>query len=389
MSEITEALNELKSEFEGQFKQLVERSDAEKAERGAESGETKQAIDRVQDRLDEIEAKHAAANSKLAAKAAASKMDPDEIEGSRKASFDKWLRKGERALDSDELKGMTVSDDSEGGFMAPPEAVMEIVSGVVEFSPIVEFAEVRNTSARSVTRPKRVGHLSAQWSGEVETRAETDGLRLGMDEIPTHELYARVYVSTADLEDTDFDLESYIWAEMREQFGVAQGTAFVSGNGVKKPYGFLADTSIATVNSGHASQITSDAMIDTFYALADAYARNGRWIMKRSSIRDLRKLKDLEGRYIWDAGITGGPGPTILDSPYTEAVDMPAIASSAKPIAFGDWKRGYTVVNRLGVSILRDPYTKADVGQIVLHGRLRVGGQVRDPNALRTITIAA
>jgi HK97 family phage major capsid protein len=249
-----------------------------------------------------------------------------------------------------------------------------------------EVAEVVSTSRRAIQRPKRTGVGSASWIGETGTRTETTSPKLGLDEIPTHELYARVLVSQADLEDTAFDLEGWIRSDMAEQVGVAEATAFVSGNGNGKPHGLVANADVDQVALGGTTSITdADGLIDLVYSLKEGYARNASFLMKRTTVRDIRKLKyDASDEYIWSPGIVGLGPATILGYPYREALDMPDTGTQGNiAVAFGDFKRAYTIVDRLVMSTLNDPYTEADTGQIVIHARKRVGGQVRLPEAVK------
>jgi HK97 family phage major capsid protein len=123
-----------------------------------------------------------------------------------------------------------------------------------------------------------------------------------------------------------------------------------------------------------------------FHAVKTAYAANGRWVMNRATLGSVRKLKDTNGRYLWDPGLgLGQAPPTILGAPYTEMPDMPNEGSGTFPIAFGDWKRGYKLVDRVEMTIVRDPYTIANAGQVKFFARRRVGGQVILGEALRLL----
>jgi HK97 family phage major capsid protein len=381
--ETKDALDALKTAFESEWKAAVEAETSERVALGEATGETKAKVEKIADKLDELEATIEAA-AKGRTDASVSGESPEAVE--RKAAFLEFVKFG---VDG-ETKGMIVRDDTEGGFMAPVEFVATMVKGIVEMSPMRELAEVITTSRRAIQRPKRTGVASATWVGETGTRTETTSPTMGLDEIPTHELYARVLISQADIEDTTFDLEGWVRGEMAEQFGVAEAVALVGGDGNGKPHGLMENSDVEAVDMGDASLITADGLIDVAYALKDGYARNASWLMKRTTIRDIRKLKDAgDQNYLWQPGIAGNIPATILDRPYREAVDMPAIASDALAVAFGDFRRAYTIVDRLAMAVLHDPYTQAENGQIVLHARKRVGGQVRLPEAVKFGKIAA
>lgn len=288
-----------------------------------------------------------------------------------------------------EYKSLNVSNDTAGGYLAPIEYVREIIKGVTEVTPFRAAARVRQTVNKSIQLPRRTGQFAATWTAEQGTRSETTGLAYGMDELPTHEMYALIDISQQMLEDGAFDMESEIRMEAEEQFSVAEGAAFISGTGVGKPQGILSNSNVGTVNSGSASAVTADGLISLFYGIKTAYARNGVWMQNRGTIAAIRKLKDSQNQYLWQPGLAGGVPNTILGAPYVEAPDMPDVAAGAKPIAFGDFRRGYTICDRIAMEMLRDPYTQATSGNIRFIFRRRVGGQVTLAEAFKTQTISS
>lgn len=313
--------------------------------------------------------------------------EPGERDVERKA-FGSWLRKGEKT-DATEVKVLRVSDDTAGGYLAPMEYVREITKAAIEFSPARSLVRVRTTGQKAVQIPKRTGTFAAAWVSEIGTRSETTGLAYGMSEVPTHEMTAEVYISFAELEDAAFDMEAEIAMEMGEQFGVTEGTAVVTGNGVGKPWGFMSDSNVSTTNSGAATTVTADGMLTLFHAIKTAYSRNGTWVFNRTTLGSIRKLKDGNGNYLWQMGIAQNQPNTINGAPYVELPDMADEAASAKPVAFGDFRRAYVLIDRLAMAMLRDPYTKASVGQVKFVARRRLGGQVVLAEAIRTLTCSA
>lgn len=356
--------------------------------KGYAPAETTELVDKIEKSISELTEKQAELETKLA-RPDLGGLDPrsDKEKLQEKQAFDQFLRKG--AIEPQLVKALTRGDDTTGGYLAPVEMVAEMIKKEVEFSPIREHASIRTTSRHAIKIPKRTGSHAASWVGETATRSETTGTAFGMEEIPTHEMYALVDVSKLDLEDADFDLEGYLMDEFAEQFGVAEGTAFVSGNAVAKPEGLLTPSGVSTTNSGSAGAFTADGLMDLFYAVKEAYARNGKWLARRASVGAIRKLKNGSGDYLWAAGLAGGQPATILDKPIVECIDMPAIASAAEAAIFGDLKRGYQIVDRLDMEVLRDPYTQASSGLVRFHARKRVGGQVINDEAFRTQTLSA
>ena len=308
------------------------------------------------------------------------------VESIQKKVFDKWLRQGKDSLAPDELKVLTVSNDNTAGYLAPPEYVREIIKGIIEFSPIRSLAKVRSTTNRSVQIPKRTGTFAAQWVAEEGTRSETTGYAVGLEEIPAHELYALVDISEQELEDAVFNLEAEMNSEFVEQFAKAEGNAFISGNSVGKPQGILTNASLENVALGGAA-LTGDGMISLAHNVKTEYSRNGTFVMNRSTLSAVRKLKDGGGAYIFQPGIYAmGTGSNILGHPIVECTDMPNVGGGLVPAVFGDFRRGYMVVDRISLSIMRDPFTQATSGNVRYIARRRVGGQVILPEALSKIT---
>jgi HK97 family phage major capsid protein len=268
---------------------------------------------------------------------------------------------------------------------------------------------VRQTSASEVQQPKRTATAAATRVGETTTRAETTNPAWGLLKIGAPEMYAEARVSFADLEDAAFNLEQLLTDEFSEQFGVKEGSEIISGTGINSCLGFLDANAagpgvpIAYTASGQASTIAgaaagsagqADPLLDLFHAVKTAYAIRGVWCLNRKSLGAVRKLKDTTGQYLWQPGvgqsgaIGQGIGPTILGAPYCECPDMPDEGANAFPIAFGDWKRAYMLVDRISMSVVRDPYTVASSGQVKFTARRRVGGQVILGEAIRLLKCA-
>ena len=296
-----------------------------------------------------------------------------------------------KALDevNAEYKALSVGNDTTGGYLAPLEYIREITKGVTEVSPVRSLVRVRQTSQKGVQMPKRTGQFSAQWTAEQGSRTETDGLRYGQDEINAHELYALVDVSEQNLEDSFWDLEAELREEAAEQFAVAEGAAVINGNGVGKPEGILVNSDVAESVSGGATTLTGDGLITLKYAIKSAYARNATWGMNRSTMGAVRKLKDGDGNYLWIPGIAQGQPNTIDGDPYVELPDMPNVGAGAYPIVYGDFRRAYTMVDRIQMVLLRDPYTQATSGNVRFIMRKRLGGQVVLAEAIRKLKVAA
>ncbi len=313
------------------------------------------------------------------------KAEGDKIEVK---AFETFVRRGREALTPEEVKSLRVSDDTAGGYLAPDEFVAELDRNVVIFSPVRQVARVRTTGAGAVLTPKRTGGMTAQWVGEGQARPETT-VTFGQNRYPVCELTAYVDVSNAMLEDSAFDVPSLLAFEFAEEFGSAEGTAFVNGASVLAPTGFMQDAGLAYTPGGDASVIKADGLIDIFHALPTPYRANAVWMMNSTTLGAIRKLKDGNGNYlVLTAGLAGQVTTTILGRPVIEAPDMPDVSGGAFPIAFGDFGQGYRIFDRIALSILRDPYSQATNGMTRFHGRRRVAAGVGKAEAIRKLKIA-
>jgi HK97 family phage major capsid protein len=226
---------------------------------------------------------------------------------------------------------------------------------------------------------------TATWRGEVGAFTETDP-RVGLEEIPTHELGAFVDVSMQLLEDAAFDIAGYIQDELAESFGVAEGASFVTGSGVGRPEGFI--TSITAVETATNDTFVADDVIDTYYGIKTQYAQNAVWMCNRLIMRHIRKMKGSDNNYLLQPGLADEPNWTILGSPVFETPDMAStVVDQAKVLAFGDFRRGYMIVDRVGFTLMRDDYTQAGNGLVRFYARHRVGGQVVLPEAIRVLEV--
>ncbi|MEO9337205.1 phage major capsid protein [Mesorhizobium sp. SB112] len=305
-------------------------------------------------------------------------------------SFGIYLRRGDAGLSEVERRALTVGNDTSAGFLAPETFGNEILKTLAEYSPIRNYAKVVQIAGPEIKYPKRLTGTNADWVAEIANRPES-APTYGQVTLTPYELATFVEVSKQLLEDSAYDVEGEIRDAVAEDFGAKEGAAFVSGDGVGKPNGILNATGIAEVVSGHASTLGSapgDLLIDLMAKLPTAYANNGAWLMNRLTLASVRKLKDAQGAYLWQPGIQAGQPSTLLGRPVIEAVDMDSVAAGKFPIVFGDWS-GYRIVDRVGLSILTDPFTRAKNGITVFHARKRVGGDVTHADKFVKLKIAA
>lgn len=331
---------------------------------------------------------------------AGSKVDPalwaKAVVGSYTIGVPNLPEEQRKAIDdvNAEYKALNVSTNAEGGYLAPVEYVREILKTVTEISPVRSLARVRQTGNRALEIPKRTGQFAAQWVAEQASKTETDGLRYGVEELTTHEMYALIDITNQMLEDSLFNMTAEISEESAEQFALAEGEVFVKGNGVGKPEGFMTHAHIDDTASGSASSIAdtnggADGLLTMKYSLKSLYARNATFLMNRTTMGSVRKLKGNDKDYLWQPGIALGQPNTIDGDPYVEIPDMPSEGSGTFPIAYGDFRRGYTWVDRIAMEMLRDPYTQATGGKVRFIMRKRVAGKVTMAEAIKKLKCAS
>jgi HK97 family phage major capsid protein len=315
-----------------------------------------------------------------------------------KAAFDAYLRRGEdRALRSLDVKAMSYGTGADGGYLVPAEVETEIGRRLANISPIRSIASVRQVSAAVLKKPFSVTGPAVGWAAETAARPQTASPVLDELQFPTAELYAMPAATPSLLEDAVVNLDQWIAAEIEAAFAEQEGAAFTNGDGVNKPKGFLAYPSVAEtswswgslgylatgVSGGLPASNASDKLIDLIYSLKAGYRQNASWVMNRKVQGDIRKLKDADGNYLWQPPAVPGGRAMLIGFPVVEAEDMPNAAADAKPIAFGDFSRGYLVVDRTGVRVLRDPYSAKPY--VLFYTTKRVGGGIQDFNAIKLL----
>ena len=316
-----------------------------------------------------------------------------------KAGFEAYMRRGdERELRHLEAKSMAVQSDPDGGYLVPDEVSREIGRRMATISPIRSIATVRQVSSSVLKKPFATTGAAVGWVGETEARPETATPRLAEMTFPTAELYAMPAATQTLLDDAAVDVDAWIVSEVETAFAEQESRAFVVGDGVNKPLGFLqvptadegsrAYGQLGTVRTGADGALAdADTLVDAIYSLKAGYRQNARFVMNRRTQAELRKLKDADGNYVWQAPAVAGAAAMLMGFPVVEAEDMPDIDAGAHAIAFGDFARGYLVVDRTGVRVLRDPYSAKPY--VLFYTTKRVGGGVQDFDAIKLIDFSA
>jgi HK97 family phage major capsid protein len=314
------------------------------------------------------------------------------------SAFEAYVRSGDdRLLRAMEHKAMSYGSGQDGGYLVPDELETEIGRRLAQISPIRAIASVRQVSGAVLKKPFAVSGPAVGWVGVTAARPLTASPTLAELQFPTVELYAMPAATASLLEDSAVDLDQWITAEIETAFAEQEGAAFVSGDGANKPRGFLdydqiAETSWAWEKLGYIvtgvsgalpASNPSDKLIDTIYALKAGYRQNASWVLNRKTQATLRKLKDADGNYLWQPPAAPGQKAMLMGFPVVEAEDMPDAAADATPIAFGDFQRGYLVVDRTGVRVLRDPYSSKPY--VLFYTTKRVGGGIQDFDAIKLL----
>lgn len=315
-----------------------------------------------------------------------------------KAAFDAYIRRGEEAALRDlEAKAFAGSAGADGGYLLPTDTDGEIGRRVTAVSPIRALATVRQVSGTVLKKPLAPSGLATGWVAETAARPQTSTPQLAELTFPTMELYAMPAATQALLDDAAVDIEAWIASEVDIAFAEQEGTAFVTGDGVNKPKGFLSYTAVANsgwswgnlgyvatgVSAGFASSGPMDVLLDAVYALKAGHRQNGSFVMNRKTQGALRRFKDTNGNYLWHPPAAAGQPASLMGFPVTEAEDMPDVAANSLAIAFGDFRAGYLVVDRTGVRILRDPYSAKPY--VLFYTTKRVGGGVQNFEAIKLV----
>ncbi|WP_439816218.1 phage major capsid protein [Zavarzinia sp. CC-PAN008] len=315
-----------------------------------------------------------------------------------------YLRKGNEApLQALEAKALSVGSDPDGGYLVGPEMSDRIVQRLRDSSPMRQVAGQASITSDAIEGILDLGEPDIGWTAELGTRAETATPALGQWRIPVHEMYAEPRASQKLLDDAAFDVEAFLAARVAEKMGRAENTAFVSGNGVGRPRGFLSYPTAASTDAvrpwgtfehvgtgtagAFAASNPADPLMNAFYALKAAYRAGAVWMMAKATVAATRLLKEATtGQYLWQPGLTAGQPATLLGHPVMEAEDMPSLANGSLSIAFGNFAEGYLIVDRAGIRTLRDPYTAKP--QVKFYTTRRVGGDVLNFDAIKLVRFA-
>ncbi|MDR3424389.1 MAG: phage major capsid protein [Alphaproteobacteria bacterium] len=328
-----------------------------------------------------------------------------EGDSAHKKAFLKYVAKGYDAdLNAFQTKQLEVINDSEGGYMIPDELSSRIVTRQYDTTPMRQISTVMTISTEAVEMLRDTNEPVAQWISELAAPSDTNEGTLGRIRIPVHELYAQPKATQKLLDDAFINVEEWLINKVAAKFSRAENSAFVTGDGIGMPRGFTSytaqtadDTSrpwgtLQYVPTGAAGAFASanpaDCLFDLMHKLRVGYHPDAVWIMPRAVADMIRKFKENTTQaYIWQPGLQQGQPATLLGFPVVLGEDMPAVANGSFSLAFGSFKEGYTIVDRIGMRILRDPYTGAPF--IKFRCTKRTGGDVVNFEAIKLLSFSA
>lgn len=326
----------------------------------------------------------------LSIKAAMPDVDSEVSPVEENPGWRRYMRYGDdTGLVGLNTKSLSTETDADGGYVVPAELDRLIESRLTQSSPMRQIASVRQTSASNYRKPISHG-VGAHWVGETASRPETAVESLTLVDFPTGEIYAMPAATQTLLDDAYADIDAWLADEVEAAFSAQESAAFITGDGQGKPRGLLdyprVDEAVQTWGNLGVLQAdftvpdAGDQLIDLIHAPREQYRANGRFIMNRRTTAAVRKLKDANGQYLWAPG-RDGTTPSILGYPITEVEDMPDIGSGLPAIAFGDFRRGYLIVDRQGARVLRDPFSAKPY--ILFYTTKRIGGGIQNFDAIK------
>jgi HK97 family phage major capsid protein len=359
-------------------------------------GEIKSRLQKQEDRLTMIDRKNMTANRPVLSQRA-------DVEAPHKKAFAAYLRSGEddglRGLEIEE-KALSSAVAADGGYLVDP-VTSDTIAGVLrDSSSIRSIANVVNVEATAYDVLVDTTDIGAGWASETASTSETATPQVERVTIPLHELSALPKASQRLLDDSAFNVEDWLATRIADKFARAEGNAFITGDGIDKPTGFLNYPSvdnalqawgdIGYVPTGADGDFNasnqSDAIVDLVYALGARYRANASFVMNSKTAGAVRKMKDADGRFLWSDGLAAGEPARLMGYPVLIAEDMPDIASGTSAIAFGDFGAGYTIAERPDLRILRDPFSAKP--NVLFYATKRVGGDVSDFSAIKLLKFA-
>ncbi|WP_299195744.1 phage major capsid protein [uncultured Amphritea sp.] len=388
------------AELKGQFEEFQKKNDKRVEALESEKGKLTGQVDTLNGKLDELDKlKSDLEKELLELKRPGGTAVKKEV-AEHKAAFSQFLRKGrEDGLQELQEKALSIGVDADGGFAVPEELDRTLLQLMRDESPMRAVCNQITISTSDYKKLVNLGGAGSGWVGEADARPATDTPTLAQIVATMGEIYANPQATQTSLDDMFFDAEKWLSDEVAIEFAEQEGTAFLTGNGTNKPKGILAATLATTadsvrafgqlqkVHSGTSGSFDADNLVELLYTLRSKYRNGAQWMLAGTTLHTIRTFKDGQGNYLWVPGLQAGQASSLLGYSVAENEDMPVVAADANSVLFGNFKRAYTIVDRTGTRVLRDPYTnKPNVG---FYTTKRVGGMLTDSNAVKVLTLSA
>lgn len=329
----------------------------------------------------------------------------DELEAKHAEAFSDYMRHGiapegvKASSDGLEVRAMSTDNNPDGGYLVRPALSNMVITRVFETSPMRSLANIETTSSKSIDILIDDQEAGARWVGEGASGGQTDTPQLGQKELVAHKIEADPRITAEQIQDSYLDVESWLGGKVADRFARLQNSSFVSGDGVAKPRGFLTYAAwaaagvyernkIEQINSGDAATVTADGFIELQNALKEAYQAGATWTMKRTTFGEALKLKGTDNYFFSPVLLRDGQASMqLLGKPVVFMDDMPAVGANNLSVGYGDFGMAYTVLDRVGLQVLRDPYTNK--GFVTYYTTQRVGGDVTSFDAIKIGKCAA
>lgn len=306
-------------------------------------------------------------------------------------AFASHMRRG------DVQASMSEGSAPDGGYLAPVEWDRTITDKLALISPMRGLCQVQRISGAGFTKLFNMGGTASGWVGETDARPNTAASTLASLSFGVGEIYANPAATQTILDDAEINLETWLAGEVQGEFALQEDLAFMSGSGVAKPFGILTYVTgganaakhpfgaITALVGATVGAVGTDDVLDAIYDLPAAATAGAVLAVNRKSIKAIRKLKDTEGNYLWAPGLIAGQPSSFMGFPVRELPNMPDIATGAVAALFGDFKKTYLIIDRVGVRVLRDPYTNKPY--ISFYTTKRVGGGMVNPQYMRALKV--
>ncbi len=391
--EITKKVNELASSWE-KFKVINNRRLTEVEKQKSADPLTinhleklNAAVDANEDAISRLEASMQRPSGEI-------KAASDHLDFEHKRAFNTYLRSGDEiGLRALETRSLSTIADSDGGFFITRGGIDMVVDGIKQYSPMRSLASITTVSGDALEVIEDFDDAYAGWTQETEARVETKTPLLNKKIISVHELYAQPKATQKLIDDSSIDVENWLADKLTNAFAILENASFITGDGIAKPKGLLSyanGTSMNTIEQftgGEKGAITTGSLIKLYYSLKENFAVKGKFLMNRAAVQSCRILKDpTSGHYLWQPSLEAASPSTILGCAVVQCADMPLVASGNIVVAFADFASGYQIVDRQGISILRDPFT--DKPFVKFYATKRVGGGVLNGQAIKLLKLA-